>query len=186
MTKVYFFEIPNNFDKSITPSTMGKQIVNTVAKLDLNIDNSQIIIDRTETGKPFLKDFSNFNFNISHCKNAVAVAFSDYPVGIDIEKINECKHKVAKRYFSTAENEYINQSADINCAFYEIWTKKEAYLKCKGTGIGASFSKLCVFDNEIKNHLHTLSQNDYIISICCNDINNLEFNILNNDFFDNM
>jgi len=206
MTTVYFFEIPSDFNiknysfidsfsseqlnsKKNTPqnkylsSLLAKIIVKKVALKTLNANICDISIDYGDFGKPYLKNHPNFHFNISHCKNAVAVAFSNSPVGIDIEKISTKKEKVAKRYFSFKENEYINKSANSDTAFYEIWTKKEAYFKRNGTGINADFSKISVLSEQIAKQIHTFKNNSFIISLCGEDIENFELNIINKDFF---
>lgn len=83
-------------------------------------------------GKPFLPLCPRISFNISHTSGAVAAVFSDEPVGADIEKIGEDRRAVAEKFFTPAENEYIYGGADPAVRFYEIWTRKEAFLKMKG------------------------------------------------------
>lgn len=55
----------------------------------LNIDPNDVIFLQQKYGKPYIKGHSNFHFNISHIKNAIAIAISDYLVGVDIERIGE-------------------------------------------------------------------------------------------------
>ena len=201
MNSVYLFEIPydfkaekylslalpedanSNFSIKDLTSLLAKIIVKKVAAKTLNANISDITIDYGDFGKPFLRNYPNFHFNITHSKNVVAVAFSNSPVGIDVEKISTKKEKVAKRYFSLKENEYINQSANPDFAFYEIWTKKEAYFKRNGTGINADFSKISVLSEQIAKQIHTFQNNSFVISLCGEDVENFELNIINEDFF---
>ena len=117
-------------------------------------------VKRTENGKPYFKNFPDFNFNISHIDGAIAICFSDYPVGVDIEKIRTFNPKVTNRYFNETEKDYVLRNGkNTNKHFFEIWTKKEAYIKCYGLTL-----------KELKNtntsHIHTFQKGEYIISVC--------------------
>ena len=97
---------------------------------------------------------------MSHSGNYVALAYGDCALGIDIEKIREKDSAVAKRCFTQEEYEYIlkgfsNNSIklhedsngmlkDINRRFFRIWTMKESYLKCTGTGISIPLNSFYV------------------------------------------
>lgn len=78
------------------------------------------------------------HFSLSHSENAVAVALSDSPIGIDIEQIKPVKNreKVAKKILTEKElEEYqrlsINET-QANAFLLEIWTKKESVFKRGG------------------------------------------------------
>jgi 4'-phosphopantetheinyl transferase len=74
-------------------------------------------------------------FSISHCKNAIAVAISHSPIGIDIEHLRTAKPELVARTMNQGEQERIWQSENPDWAFTELWTQKEAVLKMLGTGI---------------------------------------------------
>ena len=74
-------------------------------------------------------------FSISHCKNAIAVAISHSPIGIDIEHLRTAKPELVARTMNQREQERIWQSENPDWAFTELWTQKEAVLKMLGTGI---------------------------------------------------
>ncbi len=63
-------------------------------------------------------------------------------VGVDIEYVREHDVKIAERFFTVEELEYIDHSFDHNENFTRIWTSKEAYGKFTGGGIedGLGFS----------------------------------------------
>lgn len=86
-----------------------------------------------ENGQPRIEDGPCFS--ISHCKNAIAVAISHAPIGIDIEHLRTAKPELVARTMNEAEQEHIWQSSDPDWAFTQLWTKKEAVLKMNGTGI---------------------------------------------------
>ncbi|MBR5854268.1 MAG: 4'-phosphopantetheinyl transferase superfamily protein [Paludibacteraceae bacterium] len=74
-------------------------------------------------------------FSISHCKNAIAVAISETPIGIDIEHLRTAKPELVARTMNEHEQLLIQQAKDPDWAFTQLWTQKEAVLKMQGTGI---------------------------------------------------
>lgn len=113
------------------------------------------IINADENGKLYCQNAQGLFFNISHSKNTVAVAVSKKEIGIDIETIRPVWLKLAKRVCTNDELIYIfgkvptdldyddNTNPQYIRRFLEIWTLKEAYLKCKGTGI-TGFESFCM------------------------------------------
>ena len=92
-------------------------------------------VDRNEHGKPFLLHYPEVHFNLSHCKNGIAVVVDFSPVGIDIESFRKGNTALIDRTMNSAEAEWIRASADPVETFTEFWTKKEAVVKLRGTGI---------------------------------------------------
>lgn len=74
-------------------------------------------------------------FSISHCKQGIAVAVSEMPIGIDIEHIREAKSELVARTMNEKEQAEIWAAQSPNIAFTCFWTQKEAVLKMHGTGI---------------------------------------------------
>ncbi|MCR5102099.1 MAG: 4'-phosphopantetheinyl transferase superfamily protein [Butyrivibrio sp.] len=92
-----------------------------------------------EDGKPYFTDYPELHFSISHSGEYVACAFSDQEIGLDIqeERASNCD-KIAARFYSPSENEYLNsiKNADLRKhEFFRIWSAKEAYIKFTGLGI---------------------------------------------------
>lgn len=90
---------------------------------------------RTDKGKPYLLDYPNVYFNISHCKKGIAVAVSDQDIGIDIEAFHTPGDSLLKRVMNADEQREILSAENPSQCFSEIWTRKEAVLKLRGTGI---------------------------------------------------
>lgn len=132
-----------------------------------NIKNCNIRFENNEYGKLYLADSQDLYFNISHSQNAVVVAFSRHENGIDIEKIRNIDLNIAKHCFSIEENEYIRNSRKQLYSFWEIWTKKEAYLKYVGVGIVNRLKTFNVLNNQINSIIHTMKYNRFVISCCC-------------------
>lgn len=88
-----------------------------------------------EHGKPFLPDYPDIHFNISHCQKAIAVTVSDKPVGIDVEAFRGFSDGLLSKAMSDSEREEIMASASPEESFAAFWTRKEAVFKLLGTGI---------------------------------------------------
>ena len=86
-------------------------------------------------GKPYLIRYPDVHFNLSHCKNGIAVAVDSSPVGIDIESFHRDNEALIRRTMNDAEIEAIQTSPNPTAAFTQLWTQKEAVLKLRGTGI---------------------------------------------------
>ncbi len=120
-------------------------------------------------GKPFLKNFPNIHFNISHCEEYVFCGVSNYPIGVDIECIHDIDLNIAKTQFHPKEYEYINNSNDKIESFFEIWVLKESYLKMKGIGLSLGLKSFYInIDEDKDNIMLSKFYNDYL--------NNLEGN----------
>ena len=135
----------------------------------LNINGNELVISKNQYGKPYLVNYPNVYFSISHTKGAIACAVSDNPVGVDIERIRKMDLRVSRYFFSQHEKDYIFASSEkANQRFTEVWTKKEAYLKFLGCGIKIPAEKFNVFEKINNEHIriHTEYNHDYIISIC--------------------
>ena len=103
----------------------------------------------TKEGKPYIPMQPNFCFNISHTKEWVAVAVTDTPIGIDIEMLRVYKPEVAKRFFHKDEYAFLESLPNDlrNVSFTRLWTVKESYVKCTGTGIANNFDKFAISMN---------------------------------------
>ena len=119
--------------------------------------------DYNEHGKPFL--VNGPYFSISHCKEGIAVAIDDEPIGIDIEHIRKADRELIQRTMNEEEVRLIARALDkADIAFTRLWTRKEAVVKAQGTGI-LSFEQLqSVLDNRTAN-IETVNKEKYIYSI---------------------
>ena len=94
-----------------------------------------LVFSYNEHGKPMLKEVSNIHFSISHCKEAIAVAVADRPVGIDVETLRVPSEALAERVMDEGEKLRFDISDTPEDFFSALWTAKEAVMKCRGTGI---------------------------------------------------
>lgn len=95
-------------------------------------------------GKPFFRDIPLF-FNLSHSGDYVACVLSEHEIGVDIQKqkpLNE--ERISNRFFHEREKELLagfSDEAERLSWFYRLWTRKEAYGKMTGEGIGDAAAK---------------------------------------------
>jgi 4'-phosphopantetheinyl transferase len=90
---------------------------------------------KTDTGKPYLA--SGQQFNIAHAGTMVTVAFAASDVGIDIEENKQIDIEGVSDLFHPEEIHFLKQQAAENyeAKFFDLWTRKEAFLKAVGNGI---------------------------------------------------
>lgn len=140
---------------------IGEIFAKVSIKKTFGIDIAKQDFSCNEYGKPYLLNYPNIHFNISHSGYYVACAVSDKPVGIDIQKITDYNPAVAKRVCIKRELEQIEYSADKSSEFIKLWTQKEAVLKMRGIGIANADIKNCL-DNE---NVQSKKIEDYWISV---------------------
>ncbi len=102
-----------------------------------------------ENGKPYLVDYPDFHFSLSHSGDYAALVYSDKPVGVDVqeERGKADTDSIAGRFFSSYENELLGSIEDENerrHMFYRIWAAKEAYIKMTGMGLREELSDFSV------------------------------------------
>lgn len=110
----------------------------------LNKSPSQLDFLYGAHGKPQL---AGLDFNLSHTGDlAVLAVAQDVTLGIDIEAIKPIDMAVARSHFAPSEIEALRQlpSAEKRAAFYRCWTRKEAYLKARGTGLMTDLNSFSV------------------------------------------
>lgn len=87
-------------------------------------------------GKPFITGRDDIFFNISHSGDYAVCAFSDKPVGADIEKHHGFDEDLIRFVFRESETAHLSYfSADRDTACTDLWTVKESLMKLLGTGL---------------------------------------------------
>jgi 4'-phosphopantetheinyl transferase len=111
----------------------------------LNIKPGDVEFQYSRQGKPALGEQHPLRFNISHSENLLVVAVTwGHEVGIDVEAVRSMPEAdtIAAQYFSPTEYEcYQTLPDDIKLqAFFNCWTRKEAYIKACGEGLALPLS----------------------------------------------
>ncbi len=111
-----------------------------------------IRFEYTKYGKPSLaKEFggSALSFNLSHSKGVALFAFATgRDLGIDLEWIRAdvADEQIAEQFFSDQEVRVLRAleaSAQAE-AFFNCWTRKEAYIKARGEGLSMPLDRFAV------------------------------------------
>lgn len=102
-----------------------------------------------EQGKPQIVNFPK-KFNLSHSGDYVVCGVSNGEVGVDIQKWVSYKERTAERFFAKEEWELLQEKDETERTelFYRLWSRKEAYGKYTGQGIGSAVGE--DFSNEQK------------------------------------
>ncbi|MBK1811288.1 4'-phosphopantetheinyl transferase superfamily protein [Clostridium sp. YIM B02505] len=159
-----------DIDKKL--SLYSDLLVRITACQALDMKNSDIVFEKGDHGKPYINQYVNFNYNISHTRDAIVLAISDSAIGVDIEKIRKADPYIAKRFFTSDEQEYIIQdNFQSDRRFCEVWTKKEAYVKYSGKGLSMPLNYFNVLSCEIYDKMLTFEKDGYIISVYNNKRN---------------
>jgi 4'-phosphopantetheinyl transferase len=109
----------------------------------LSVSAESIALVYGDRGKPSLAPQfadSGLQFNLSHCADVAIYAFTYHrEIGVDVESVRPLQDadSIAKHFFSRQENEaYL--AVDIGSrplAFFNCWTRKEAFVKAVGDGL---------------------------------------------------
>ena len=135
-------------------------------------------------GKPYLKEYPNLCYNLSHSGKYVALVVDERPVGIDIEQLRRGYQKLVKRFFSEEEVRLFDASWDDEL-FTKLWTRKESYLKATGYGMRMPLDGFSTCEDSVQinermyeeminkediYYLQSFQIEDYWLSVCRKDI----------------
>ena len=99
---------------------------------------SDVDLSYNEHGKPKLSD--GVEISITHSGEYAGIILSSKPVGIDIERQRDKITRIAHKFISSKENEYLMAIAEKIKALTIIWGVKEAVYKLYGEK-GLSFKQ---------------------------------------------
>ena len=132
--------------------TIGRGILRCVLSKYLGSAPENIRFDYTSFGKPRLRinpELPLLNFNVSHsnCWAVIAIG-KNRKIGIDVEYIRADLDVlgISRRFFSPQEADLIGSAPEEKRQrlFYEIWVRKEAYVKATGKGLSMPLSRFAV------------------------------------------
>lgn len=134
-----------------TQHDMAWRLFEYALKKEYDIELHECIVEYNRYGKPFLREYPDLYFSISHCKGFAVCVLSDNEVGIDAETVGRsCKASVWKRVLSDSEYGQIMNIADKaerDIQFLRYWTLKESYGKAIGRGLLYDY-KAVIFSTE--------------------------------------
>lgn len=134
---------------------LTRAAVRTLISEQAGVAPSDIVIDQNAFGKPFVAPGtpgSHLRFNVSHSGTFSLIALAHgRSLGVDIEKVrgNLAIDDVAARVFSSMELAAIRSYSGPyrTAAFFDIWVRKEAYVKATGEGFSHGLRQACVLSD---------------------------------------
>ena len=163
----------------------------------MNESEISVLFMYNNYGKPLIENIYDANgssidivlhFSLSHSENMIICAVACFNIGVDCQKkniydIDRCK-KISKRFYTDDENRFLNMQESNEAYisnFFEIWVKKEAYVKYTGKGLAENLKSLSVADSEsgqkkyyedvIFERIIVNGSEDFVVYLCC-DRNN--------------
>jgi 4'-phosphopantetheinyl transferase len=139
-----------HFEKDRQHFKASRSALRIVLGRCLNLPPGSLEFGQTEFGKPFLTnpEAAGVLFNLSHSGEVALIAVArEREVGVDVEfmRADFATNEVAEHFFSVAEI-YTLSGLEPHLrtqAFFNCWTRKEAYVKARGEGLSMP---LDVFD----------------------------------------
>jgi|tagenome__1003787_1003787.scaffolds.fasta_scaffold20875458_1 4'-phosphopantetheinyl transferase len=122
-------------------SIVGHALARIILAHHLRRSPHELAFDYNPFDKPRLAGGPDpaLEFNISHSGEWLLIALAHRVVGVDVERMREdmASAEIAARFFSRAECLALAAlPQEMQCsAFFDCWTRKEAYLKARGDGL---------------------------------------------------
>lgn len=140
------------FERDRQRFIVSRGILRMILSSYLQTNPGSIKFRYSRYGKPLLDDtigIKNLNFNVSHSAGlAIYAVVRTKVIGVDLEKIRPVPEaeRIARNLFSPHESEifyWLPESAKLE-AFFNCWTRKEAYLKARGRGLSLALDQFAV------------------------------------------
>lgn len=131
-----------HFERDRNRFIAARATLRNVLSRYVDANESDIRFECNQFGKPALADETSHDirFNVTHSSHLMLIAITHgRDVGIDVERIDDDRSdpEIARRFFSP--NEYttlMNLPAEQQTeAFFDCWTRKEAFVKAHGLGL---------------------------------------------------
>lgn len=133
---------------------VARAALRTILSRYANLLPDALVFCQNAYGKPFLTNprAGGLHFNLSHSRDVALLAVArEREVGIDVEFMRPdfATQEVAEHFFSSSE---IATLAGVETrlrtrAFFNCWTRKEAYIKARGEGLSLALDS---FDVSLK------------------------------------
>jgi 4'-phosphopantetheinyl transferase len=133
-----------HFEKDRTRFSRCRAALRALLSRYLDLSPGDIRFTYSRSGKPEVSDDQNphrVRFNVSHSENIalIAIGLCDN-LGVDIEKVRPDvqTEELSERFFSARERASLRALPETlrMTGFYACWSRKEAFLKATGDGLG--------------------------------------------------
>lgn len=169
--------------KCAKDSVISDLVVRSIICHRKKIKNAEIIFEKNEKGKPYIKNFNDIHFNISHSGDWIICGVHNSPIGVDLELIKDIDFNTLIYYMNSKEiNDFLSLPTQQKKHYiYSLWTIKESYIKYLGKGLSLSGLKdisINVKDKKLYDSPYSTKVNfyvnesipNYILSICTKDL----------------
>jgi len=132
------------FERDRRRFTVGRGILRKLLGLYSDIEPGQLRFHYGPYGKPYLifegDGAKQVRFNLAHSHELAIYAFIlDRRIGVDLEYVRDMPDidQIAAAFFSATENTMLSElpKDQKQEAFFNCWTRKEAYIKAIGNGL---------------------------------------------------
>ena len=139
------------FQKDRQRFIAARGLLRAILSRYLNLRPDDLSFGYSAHGKPFLASApgGDLRFNVSHSHGLALFAFArERDLGIDVEQMRPevAGQRIAERFFSAAEVAALRElpAEQQREAFFNCWTRKEAYIKARGEGLSLSLDQFDV------------------------------------------
>lgn len=136
--------------------------------IKFGVSTDTIKVKKDEHGKPYILDPPGIEYNISYTSGVCLIAFSERPIGVDVEHVREIPRDILERCYNREEQQYVfkgRNQKEKEIRFYEIWTQKEAYVKYLGIGTNNEFVSINVLNKSISGNFQSVYMDGYIMTV---------------------
>lgn len=123
-------------------SLLAGYLLQVAVKEHLGIEDKEQVLDLQyrygAQGKPYLVDYPQLSFSLSHSGSLVACAVSEQEIGLDVQEYVKVKKGLAERFFTKEECALLHEQTDTKAyekLFFRLWSIKESYMKLTGLGM---------------------------------------------------
>lgn len=131
-------------------SAAAELLINKAVKTEYPGAELPLDIKESSGGKPYPADYKGLFLNVAHSLRYAMCAAADMPVGADIQYMRDISGGMPERFFTAAETDYVRNSPNPKSAFYELWVRKESFVKAVGEGLRIALNSFSVLDKTIE------------------------------------
>ncbi|MBO0766892.1 MAG: 4'-phosphopantetheinyl transferase superfamily protein [Hyphomicrobiaceae bacterium] len=130
-----------HFQRDRRRSLISRGLLRTLLGRYLDMPPEALAFGYSPYGKPALAvPDTPLRFNVSHSGELLLIAVTlERALGVDVEEIRRDMEvlEIAARFFSPSERDRLASVPEVlrHDAFFDCWTRKEAYIKAKGDGL---------------------------------------------------
>ncbi|WP_339847484.1 4'-phosphopantetheinyl transferase superfamily protein [Paenibacillus sp. FSL W7-1088] len=131
-------------------SVLGEVLTRVTLSKLTGLRPEELSFTRNKYGKPALSQHADVQFNVSHSGDWIAlISGGDADLGLDVEKIAPTDMKIAERFFSLTESQFLDaEPTEMQLeTFYRLWTLKESYIKAVGMGLSMPLDSFSMIRN---------------------------------------